>query len=258
MEGPNNKPNLPLNIDIEDFLPISKSTSLNKEKEEESKSQSTTEKNDNSPFSLPFPSIQNIPESEDPSIISDIFSDARVFKNLIFSRMKSLTELTKIWNDGKNKKSCFEYLCQSNDFGIIKDFLNFAFIKTELKYMDMRSKEIVVIFPVIIEMCKSKYEDYFKTGILSATKILEYLGELIIATKQSQYRNPMMIDLNKEEKIKVYDEIISYFSQLIELENVGIFLEKEKYQKIKGVNLNEFIIEVALFIERCQNDNDNG
>ena len=80
--------------------------------------------------------------------------------------------------------------------------------------MDVRSKEIVLLFPILIKMITSKYDIYFKNGILASWKILQYLNRVIIDAKKSQYFNPRNIDLEREAKIKVYDKIIDYYKQI--------------------------------------------
>ena len=54
--------------------------------------------------------------------------------------------ISDIWENAKNKSDSFEYINDLNDLGIINDVINFSFIKTELKYMDIRSKEILPKF----------------------------------------------------------------------------------------------------------------
>ena len=98
-------------------------------------------------------------------------------------------------------------------------------------------------------MCKSKYEWYFKNGILSAWKILKYLGNIIIQTKQSQLLNPGRIDISKEDKIKVYDNIIEYFQEIIQLDNFQSHLVSKN---IEGLDLDRFTSELNYFLRKCR------
>ena len=90
-------------------------------------------------FLLPYFGINNV---QNNNISSDEF-----FKNDI------------ILNEEEILKESHAFITSNK--GIINDIVNFSFIKTELKFMDVRSKEIVVLFPAILKMCKSKYDWYF-------------------------------------------------------------------------------------------------
>jgi hypothetical protein len=219
MSDDNNRTNIPLGLNMNDFMPSSGSSS------------------------------SSIPESNDPQIINNVMKNAPNFKLLMSTRIRNLNNISDIWDNAKNKIESFEYINDLGDLGVINDILNFALIKTETKYMDVRSKEIVVLFPSIIKMCKSKYDWYFKNGILSAWKILNYLGSVIIQAKQAYLLNPGMRDVSREEKMKIYDKIIGYFQDIIELENFENHLESKK---IEGLDLERFITEVNYFFKKCQ------
>lgn len=219
MSDDNNRTNIPLGLNMNDFMPSSGSSS------------------------------SSIPESNDPQIINNVMKNAPNFKLLMSTRIRNLNNISDIWDNAKNKIESFEYIKDLGDLGVINDILNFALIKTETKYMDVRSKEIVVLFPSIIKMCKSKYDWYFKNGILSAWKILNYLGSVIIQAKQAYLLNPGMRDVSREEKMKIYDKIIGYFQDIIELENFENHLESKK---IEGLDLERFITEVNYFFKKCQ------
>lgn len=230
MNDPNNRTNIPLGLDFQDFMPGANEP--NQPKKDSAKVKR-----------------EKVPESNDPKIIEDILKSAPNFKLLITTRIKNLTGVSNIWDNAKNKVETFEYLNESKDLGIINDVVNFGFNKTPLKYMDMRSKEIVVIFPSIISMCSSKYDMYFKNGILAAWKILTYLDGVIVKAKQAQYLNPGGIDLALEDKIRIYDNIIEYFHQIIELENIKKHLDG---RPLDGLDLTKFIAELTYFLKKCR------
>jgi len=223
MSDNNNKTNIPLGLSMNDFIPNSNSSNT--------------------------PNSNSIPESNDPPIIDNVMKNAPNFKLIMSTRIKNLNNISDIWDNARNKKDSFEYINDLGDLGIINDILNFAFIKTELKYMDVRSKEILVLFPAVIKMCKSKYDWYFKNGILTAWKILTYLGSVIIQAKQSQLLNPGMIDVSKEDKLRIYDQIISYFQEIIKLDNFESHLISKD---IDGLDLDRFITELNYFFRKCQ------
>ena len=234
MDNNYKKTNIPLGLNIEDFMPknnIPIQQSLN-HKEPESEKR------------------EIIPFDNDRNIIDGLFENASNYKQLITKRIKNLYNIEQIWNDGKNKKETFEFLLQQEDQDVINDVINFCFIKTELKYMDVRSKEIVLLFPILIKMISSKYNIYFKNGILAAWKILKYLNRVIIDAKKSQYMNPRNIDLEKEAKLKIYNQIINYYKQIKNLDNIGIYLNKDSREV--GFNLADFILELNDFLREIE------
>ena len=234
MDNNYKKTNIPLGLNIEDFMPknnIPIQQSLNHMEPESEKR-------------------EIIPFDEDRNIIDGLFENASNYKQLITKRIKNLYNIEQIWNDGKNKKETFEFLLQQEDQDVINDVINFCFIKTELKYMDVRSKEIVLLFPILIKMISSKYNIYFKNGILAAWKILKYLSRVIIESKKSQYMNPRNIDLEKEAKLKIYNQIINYYKQIKNLDNIGIYLNKDSREV--GFNLADFILELNEFLREIE------
>ena len=114
MSDDNNKTNIPLGLNMNDFMPGSNSNS-----------------------EVPNNSI---PESNDPQIINNVMKNAPNFKSIMSTRIKNLNNISDIWDNARNKKESFEFINDLGDLGIINDILNMAFIKTELKYMDVRSK----------------------------------------------------------------------------------------------------------------------
>ena len=234
MDNNYKKTNIPLGLNIEDFMPknnIPIQQSLNHMEPESEKR-------------------EIIPFDNDRNIIDGLFENASNYKQLITKRIKNLYNIEQIWNDGKNKKETFEFLLQQEDQDVINDVINFCFIKTELKYMDVRSKEIVLLFPILIKMISSKYNIYFKNGILAAWKILKYLNRVIIDAKKSQYMNPRNIDLEKEAKLKIYNQIINYYKQIKNLDNIGIYLNKDSREV--GFNLADFILELNDFLREIE------
>ena len=234
MDNNYKKTNTSLGLNIEDFMPknnIPIQQSLNYMEPESEKR-------------------EIIPFDNDRNIIDGLFENASNYKQLITKRIKKLYNIEQIWNDGKNKKETFEFLLQQEDQDVINDVINFCFIKTELKYMDVRSKEIVLLFPILIKMISSKYNIYFKNGILAAWKILKYLSKVIIEAKKSQYMNPRNIDLEKEAKLKIYNQIINYYKQIKNLDNIGIYLNKDSREV--GFNLADFILELNEFLKEIE------
>jgi hypothetical protein len=211
---------IPLDLDLNNFIP---------KKEEQS---SIIEKND-------------IP------IIEEVQKQNNQFCQILQSRIGKLKTINTVWNNNYNKSEAFGVMGELNDLGLSNDVLNYAFIQTELKKIDIRSDDLLILFPSIIKMINSKYDIYFKNGCLAAWNILKLYYNIIIQTKESIYYSPKGIDLNKEEKIKKYNIIIDYFHQLKNLPNIDEHLKKEG--QIEGLDLKKFISEVDYFVKKCRN-----
>lgn len=57
--------------------------------------------------------------------------------------------------------------------------------------------------------------------------------------------------MEKEAKIKIYDQIISYFNEIKNLDNIGKYLNKER--KLVGFNLADFVYELEQFLRAYEN-----
>lgn len=100
---PNNRTNIPLGLDMNDFMPGGSPSNNNK------------------------PS--GVPESKDPSIITEISKNAPNFNLLMKTRIKNLTNVSDIWDNARNKTDTFDYINDLNDLGIINDIINFSLLK---------------------------------------------------------------------------------------------------------------------------------
>ena len=152
-----------------------------------------------------------ISEQNDIPIIDEVQKQNPSFKSILESRIKNLKSVSNVWKGGQNKGEAFLAANSINDLGTSNDVFNYFFIKTELNKIDVRTDDIINILPMIMKMLSSKYDIYFKNGVLSAWKILKLYYDVIVNTKQAQLMNPGGIDLNREDKIKKYDVIIKYF-----------------------------------------------
>ena len=133
------------------------------------------------------------------------------------------------------------------DLSVLNDIFNFSLIKTELNRININSGEAITLFPMIMNLINSKYLMYFKNGILSAWKILQYYYDEIINTKQNQFNNNGRIELSKEDKIKKYDILIKYFKDIRKHQNI----EKNLNSNIDGLDLNSFLNELDYFLKKC-------
>lgn len=229
MDDPNNRTNIPMGLDFNDFMPGIQSSV-----------------NSNAPSN---PNRPKVPESKDPEVIQNILKNAPNFKLLMSTRKTNLQKVSDTWDNATNKTETFEYLNESKDLGIVNDVVNFIFNKTPIKFMDLRSKEVVVIFPSIINLIKSKYDMYFKNGINAAWKILNYLGNVIINAKQKQILNGGNIEISLEDKIRVYDQIIERFHEILELDNVKLHFDGKP---IDDLQIDKFASEVIQFLKKCR------
>ena len=200
-------------------------------------------------FLPPKEEPQKIPEKNDIPVIEEVQKQNSQFCQIIKSRIGNLKTINTVWNNNYSKSEAFGVMGELNDLGLSNDVLNYAFIQTDLKKIDIRSEDVLILFPSIIKMINSKYDIYFKNGCLAAWNILKLYYNVIIQTKESVYYNPKGIDLNKEDKLKKYNVIIDYFHQLRNLPNIDEHLRKGQ---IEGLELKQFISELDYFIKKCR------
>ncbi len=200
-------------------------------------------------FLPPKEEPQKIPEKNDIPVIEEVQKQNSQFCQIIKSRIGNLKTINTVWNNKYSKSEAFGVMGELNDLGLSNDVLNYAFIQTDLKKIDIRSEDVLILFPSIIKMINSKYDIYFKNGCLAAWNILKLYYNVIIQTKESVYYNPKGIDLNKEDKLKKYNVIIDYFHQLRNLPNIDEHLRKGQ---IEGLELKQFISELDYFIKKCR------
>ena len=192
---------------------------------------------------------QKIPEKNDIPVIEEVQKQNSQFCQIIKSRIGNLKTINTVWNNNYSKSEAFGVMGELNDLGLSNDVLNYAFIQTDLKKIDIRSEDVLILFPSIIKMINSKYDIYFKNGVLSAWKILKLYYDVIVNTKQAQLMNPGGIDLNREDKIKKYNIIINYFQQIKRIEAITNHL---KGKPIEGLDLIQFMSELDYFLRKCE------
>ena len=122
-------------------------------------------------------------------------------------------------------------------------------VKTDINRVAFRSDDAIVALPAIITLVSSQYDIYFKNGVLSAWVLLKLFYDVIISTKNSQAIGGG-IDLNREEKIRKYDVIINYFTQIRNLSSLSSHLNRQ--EQIEGLNLQKFVAELDYFLKKCQ------
>lgn len=231
---PNNQTTVPLGLDMNNFMPGA--NNFNKKN------------NLGSGASSEEQSIPHISESEDPKIIDDVQKQAPNFKIIISNRIKNLSKVSNVWDKGRNKSEAFEAANNTYDLATLNDLYNFAFIKTELNYIDIKVSDVITVFPTLLEMCSSNYDIYFKNGVLALWKLLKLYEQVIINTKQNQLCG-IGIDISKEDKIRKYDIIISYFDKFVTSQSLA---RRLKGKQIDGLDLQKFVGEVKYFLNKCK------
>lgn len=226
-----NKTNIPIGLDLNNFIPGGRGGGMP------------------SGGGMPGgnPKIPKISEVEDPQIIESVAKQAPNFKIILQNRIKNLMKVSDTWAQGRNKSDAFDVANHLYDLAILNDLYNFAFIKTELNYIDIRTDDLIIIFPSIHEMCSSKYDMYFKNGVLTAWKLLKLYKDIIIDTKTQQYLRG--VDISKEDKIKRYDIIINDYDKLRTNSNLNAHL---KGKPIEGLDLQAFYAELCYFLNKCK------
>ena len=191
--------------------------------------------------------ISSIPENKnDTDIIKDMMELDEQFVFIMKKRIKGLEKISDSYKKGKYEESMAE-AGLSKDLGVVNDFFRYALIKKDLNKIFLKSDMAIQIFPTILNMVNCKYDVYFKTGINTAWTILNLFSDPIMDAMKTPLSGG--IDLNREEKINKYKIIIDYFKKLRESPVLENNLENNK---IKNLNLKQFIGEVNFFINQCE------
>lgn len=194
------------------------------------------------------PKSQKISESQDKLIIEEVLEDCDNFKRVMNNRIGILKQIKHAWNNNR-KSEALSALQINKDIGSYNDFFHFAFLRTDLTRIGIKPDDAIVALPMIIDLVSSKYDYYFRNGILSTRIILKLFGEIIINTKQMQALE-RGIDLNREEKIRKYDVIIDLLKKIRGLNTITSAINSSK--QVEGVNVPQFVAELDYFFRKCQ------
>lgn len=194
---------------------------------------------------------QIVSQSNDQGVIDDMMKQSECFKAIIANRIKGLKTMASTWQEG-NKTEAINSLQQIRDLGVVNDFLSNGLIKSELNKIDIKSDSFIEVFPFIIQMASSKHDEYVKTAINASWVILKFYYDIVIQTKKANLINAG-IDLNRDDRIKKYDVIIHYLTQLRQLPNS---LELGVGNKtIDGLQARQFFSELDYFLKSCSSSN---
>ena len=188
----------------------------------------------------------SVSTKNDTDIINDMMELDEQFVFIMKKRIKGLEKISDSYKKGKYEESMAE-AGLSKDLGVVNDFFRYALIKKDLNKIYLKSDMAIQIFPTILNMVNCKYDVYFKTGINTAWTILNLFSDPIMDAMKTPLSGG--IDLNREEKINKYKIIIDYFKKLRESPFLQNNLENNK---IKNLNLKQFIGEVNFFINQCE------
>ena len=185
-----------------------------------------------------------ISERNDLNIINDVFEKNEQFCQIMKRRIKGLKNVVNFYNN-KYYDIAINEIYSCKDLGVANDFFIYSIIKKDLHSEYLTLDHIIKLFPIILNLCDSKYDIYFKTGINSAWIILKLFYDRITTAKKNNFSYG--VDLNREEKLKKYDIIFDYFYKLSNLDRLNYNLRKN----IEGLNLIQFFGELDYFIKEC-------
>ena len=123
---------------------------------------------------------------------------------------------------------------------------NNALIKKDIGSVQLKSDQALRIFPLIITLSSSKYDDYFKTGIKTAWVVLKLFSDVIIDSKR--FGSGGGVDLNREDKLRKYDNIVQYFKEL--RNNDKVIQNSRRSTPIKDLELSQFLGELDHFLKQ--------
>lgn len=217
-QNPNEKTVMPIGLNLNDFLP--------KEPVRAAK----------------------VPESRDIPIMSEIRELEGNFLDIMKRRVSLLDQVRVPWDDNR-KTEAFQEVAEMKDLGVTNDVFNFAFLHTDLKRIELRASDAIIVLPEIIKLASSPYDSYFKHGIFSAWIVLKLFYEVILNTKGCVAVG-QGLDLNREDKLKKYDIIIDYLTKVRNLSELSRRIMRK--EQIEGLNLQKFVTELDYFLRKCQ------
>ena len=186
---------------------------------------------------------QIVGPSNDIPIMNEIMELNQQFCGIMTNRISGLKNIASSYQRSEYEDAIVvASLCK--DLGVANDFFNYAFIKKDLTKIQLKSHQVIRIFPLILTLSASKHDDYFKTGINAAWVVLKLFFDVIREAKNTPFVSG--VDLNREEKLKKYDLMIEKFIKVRQLEMVNINLVKNSS---KNLNIVQFIAELDHFLK---------
>ena len=185
-----------------------------------------------------------INQANDLPIINETIEKTDQFCTILKKRISGLKNIMTCYKN-KNYDDAIYQLSINKDLGVINDFCNYGINNKDINSINLSCDDVIRIFPSILNLCNSKYDNYFITGINSAWMILKLFYDRITSAKKNKFFSG--IDLNRDEKLRKYDIIIDYFYRLSNLEKIDYNMRKY----VDGVNLIQFFGELEHFIKEC-------
>ena len=185
-----------------------------------------------------------INQANDLPIINETIEKTDQFCTILKKRITGLKNIASCYKN-QNYDDAIYQLSICKDLGVINDFCNYGINNKDINTINLSCDDVIRIFPSILNLCNSKYDNYFITGINSAWMILKLFYDRITSAKKNKFFSG--IDLNREEKLRKYDIIIDYFYRLSNFEKI----DHSMRNYTEGVNLVQFFGELEHFIKEC-------
>ena len=184
----------------------------------------------------------NIGNANDIPLIDEMSEKNEKFCQLMNKRINGLKIVASSCRKNNTEDAIAEvgYL---KDLGIANDYLNYSLIKKDIKLIYLNNDEVLKLFPTILLLLESKYDNYFKTAFQSAFVILKLYQNIIIDAKTCAFVSG--VDLNREEKLKKYDKIIDFFYRIRISSKVAKNMNKY-------LELQNFLSELDYFLKKCK------
>ncbi|MCQ2818276.1 MAG: hypothetical protein MJ252_13495 [archaeon] len=180
----------------------------------------------------------------DIKVINEILADNEQFMSIIKNRVNGLRNVAESYQNNEYEESMV-VLSYCKDLGVVNDFFNNALIKKDIGSIHLKSDQALRIFPLILTLSSSKYDDYFKTGIKAAWVVLKLFSDVIIDAKR--FGSGGGVDLNREDKLRKYDNLVEYFKEL--RNNEKVHQNARRSNPIKDLDLTQFLGELDHFLK---------
>jgi hypothetical protein len=184
----------------------------------------------------------NLNNANDIPLINEMSEKNEKFCKLMKKRIDGLKIIATSCRQNNTEDAIAEigYL---KDLGVANDYLNYSLIKKDIKLIYLNNDEILKLFPTILLLLESKYDNYFKTAYQSAYIILKLYQNTIIDAKTCAFVSG--VDLNREEKLKKYEKIIDFFYRI----RISSKVAKNMNNNLE---LQKFLSELDYFLKKCK------
>eukprot|EP00163_Fabomonas_tropica_P011476 TRINITY_DN2218_c0_g1_i4.p1 TRINITY_DN2218_c0_g1~~TRINITY_DN2218_c0_g1_i4.p1 ORF type:complete len:674 (+),score=128.51 TRINITY_DN2218_c0_g1_i4:2-2023(+) len=148
----------------------------------------------------------SVASMSDAEIMASISKSSSTLATVLQTRLTNIRAIRAFWANG-DLKGALEHMIKLNDPAIAVDVLSVLSQKSTLFTLDIA----VLVFPVLIELLRSQYEEYVKLSLEVLNMLCKSFGALIEQTRVGP--KPAGNNLVYEERVEKCKVAFSYFRE---------------------------------------------